>query len=509
MVAAGLRISRGRRLTQSARLYSVALVELGDWDDDADASDRPDGFASAPLPPHERAWRHPSEIGAAKWAASEPPLVIGRGLSVVTGTIGLVLAAGLLWAMLPAGGGSPSAVSSNTVRLGRDSFSTAPTTSRTANTGTGTVMATLVSTTVPEPSVPTRQPPATVVVSSASADAPTPAVALASASGPLAVTTAAAIGGASSLDVTLSSGQVVTAQVLMVDPSLHIAVLALPTDDVDMSWEVADAIADGDPVVVLGPNEAAATIVISDAGVTLDVEPAMVGEGALVLDASGRLVGLCTHGDRGVSLVAATDITQLAKKVDGMALTMPWLGVELADATGTVADAFAPSASDGSAGLTVTRVVDGGPAATAGLLVGDRLVTIDGVEIRTFADVVGVLSRHRPSDVIVIEIDRVDDRPAEDITSTSSPSTIATSTSTTSTSSTSTSSTTAPSMVTASTVTDSRTTVTTTATSVTTSAPTTTSTPPTSAPTTSVAPTIVPTSRLRFDVTLAVRPSAL
>ncbi len=84
-----------------------------EWDEEPD-------YPHAPLPAHERTWRHPSEQGATAWTRSEPPLVVGKGLSVATGTVGAVLAIGLLWLMVPhdnRGGGGLAEVSS-TVRVG-------------------------------------------------------------------------------------------------------------------------------------------------------------------------------------------------------------------------------------------------------------------------------------------------------------------------------------------------------------------------------------------------------
>ena len=69
-------------------------MSRSDWNDDE--QDNP-----APLPAHERAWRHPSEIGERAWVYSEPPLTIGRGLTAATGAIGGLLAMAVLWAMVP------------------------------------------------------------------------------------------------------------------------------------------------------------------------------------------------------------------------------------------------------------------------------------------------------------------------------------------------------------------------------------------------------------------------
>jgi len=94
-VSVATSVARGpRHPSTHSREYDLVLVERGEWDEEPE-------YPRAPLPAHERQWRHPSEQGAAAWTRSEPPLVVGRGLSVATGTVGAVLAIGLLWLMVP------------------------------------------------------------------------------------------------------------------------------------------------------------------------------------------------------------------------------------------------------------------------------------------------------------------------------------------------------------------------------------------------------------------------
>ncbi len=61
-------------------------------------------YPPAPLPAHERTWRHPSELGRSAWFHTEPPLTIGGGLLLTTSTIGGLLSLAVLWAMLPSAG---------------------------------------------------------------------------------------------------------------------------------------------------------------------------------------------------------------------------------------------------------------------------------------------------------------------------------------------------------------------------------------------------------------------
>lgn len=64
--------------------------------------ERPDDerYPRAPVPPHERTWRHPSEVGHAQWQRTEPPAVIGRGLLTSVCVLGSLIAIGVMWAVL-------------------------------------------------------------------------------------------------------------------------------------------------------------------------------------------------------------------------------------------------------------------------------------------------------------------------------------------------------------------------------------------------------------------------
>src|SRR5687767_3972895 len=62
-----------------------------------------------PLPPHERAWRHPSELGP---PPQEPTSTTGRVLIVTSATVSLLLVGLLVLTMTPGRSPSPIAVSS-------------------------------------------------------------------------------------------------------------------------------------------------------------------------------------------------------------------------------------------------------------------------------------------------------------------------------------------------------------------------------------------------------------
>jgi S1-C subfamily serine protease len=114
-----------------------------------------------------------------------------------------------------------------------------------------------------------------------------------------------------------------------------------------------------------------------DRRIVLDVRLARREEGGPVFDAAGRCLGMSTFGPRGkvIAIPAATIervVPQLAK--DGH-VARGWLGVALQAVA--VPDALRESA-DQSSGLMVMSVVENGPAAQAGVLAGDIILSVDG-----------------------------------------------------------------------------------------------------------------------------------
>ena len=66
-----------------------------------------------PLPPHERTWRHPSELAAEErqLLLSETPAASSKAFALTTGTLGLIAIAILLLTVTPSPGGQTVAVS--------------------------------------------------------------------------------------------------------------------------------------------------------------------------------------------------------------------------------------------------------------------------------------------------------------------------------------------------------------------------------------------------------------
>jgi len=120
-----------------------------------------------------------------------------------------------------------------------------------------------------------------------------------------------------------------------------------------------------------------------DRRIVLDIELAAREEGGPVFDAAGGCLGMSTFGPRGRVIVIphatlARVVPQLVKEGH---VSRGWLGVALHAVA--VPDALRESAEQ-SSGMMVMSVVDGGPAAQAGIVAGDIILSVDGISAHRF-----------------------------------------------------------------------------------------------------------------------------
>lgn len=120
-----------------------------------------------------------------------------------------------------------------------------------------------------------------------------------------------------------------------------------------------------------------------DRRIVLDLRLARREEGGPVFDAAGACLGMSTFGPRGqvIAIPTATieRIVPLLLK-DGR-IGRGWLGVALHAVA--VPDALRETAGE-SSGSMVMSVVEGGPAAQAGIVAGDIILSIDGTSTHRF-----------------------------------------------------------------------------------------------------------------------------
>lgn len=141
-----------------------------------------------------------------------------------------------------------------------------------------------------------------------------------------------------------------------------------------------------------------------DRRIVLDMRLGAAEEGGPVFDTAGAFLGMTTFGPRGqVLVIPAATIERIAAALlkDGR-VARGWLGVALRPVA--VPDALQTQAGQAS-GLMVMSIVDQGPAAKAGIVAGDIVLTVDGTptrRLRKLAMRLGPESIGRKADVRVI-----------------------------------------------------------------------------------------------------------
>lgn len=227
-----------------------------------------------PIPPHERTWRHPSEVAAQERTAisAEPSSAITRFFAITTGTLGLLAVGALLVSVTPRRQDAPSALGSTTsavvgiVAPDREGAETAG--QRAGST----------------PALAIRSTATTVLV-------PTDPVALATRVGPgrLAVVTRAAmpVWSDQPVPVRMPTGRLHTARMLWASTDVVVVELSAPAPSGGSHDVARRRPASSDQVVVMS----APPIVLDLA----DIASIDVPEGTAVVDTDGDLIGVCSH----------------------------------------------------------------------------------------------------------------------------------------------------------------------------------------------------------------------
>jgi hypothetical protein len=294
-------------------------VERNQWNDgDADDPDethnlnRPQ-LPPAPLPAHERTWRHPSEMGATTVQLSAPPQPsLSRKATVATVAVGVLLVAGAVRLMTPGTGAGPVAEGGTTLTFAATSVLAGATSLAASTDGPKvsdpsggqraplTVGSTLrVTTTVVEHITTGRVTPESVDLSHiGTLGDDTAAYALVLDTGRYLATTAAALGGLDSVDVHLPSGEIAPAKVVSTDGAIALLDLGGASATSAPHGTTPEP---GSTVTVGGPDGGALAVVgtTNEAGYPELTSGQPLHESGPVYDGDQVLIGLCTHDDVG------------------------------------------------------------------------------------------------------------------------------------------------------------------------------------------------------------------
>ena len=201
-------------------------------------------------------------------------------------------------------------------------------------------------------------------------------------------------------EIVAAGGSVLTAKIAGRDPSTNIAILR-PAESIASPSISAGEAPTGAVALAIGADgiggASARLGVVNLAGaewhssrgglidrrIVLDLRLARREEGGPVFDAAGACLGMSTFGPRGQVIVIPTAtierIVPLLLK-DGR-IARGWLGVALQAVE--VPDALRET-TDQSSGLMVMSVVEDGPAAEAGIVAGDIILSVDGTSTHRF-----------------------------------------------------------------------------------------------------------------------------
>ncbi|MEO5900828.1 MAG: PDZ domain-containing protein [Ilumatobacteraceae bacterium] len=422
-------------------------------------------YPGAPVPRHERIWRHPSEMGESMWQRTEPPLSIGRGLLVTSGAIGGLLALAVLWAMLPtnpgAGANAVTTEAALSLRASTSASVRASTTEAASELSAGgerTTIAGLTTVTRPTTTVRARVPeqprsvdetdasgtdvsPTDEPATDASAnDAPT--------ASPTGTVAAATAGPATTAVPTTTSKPVESTQATIavsLDSSAARSAIAVSVGNSPLVLTTASAVS---------PNEAV-TLSYSS-GQTTQAKVTMTWHGIAVLapdnaDAAAPFAPAAKPqtGDVVTLLSGAPTTASVTVAVDGSLQMDTWgtgevtegtpvvnsrgqlvglctrgggapklLTVDISSLRRAVAEMSGSSSSsawlgvqlntDPKGSLTINYVDPHGPAAQAGVIAGDTIVAVDGATMTSSSLLLDVFAAHRPDDEIAVTIQHAD-----------------------------------------------------------------------------------------------------
>ncbi len=213
------------------------------------------------------------------------------------------------------------------------------------------------------------------------------------------------VAGASEIRVQLADGRIADPEVVGFDPETDLALLKVNLGPVPaIPLGRSDQLRIGDVVLAIGnPYGLTKTVtqgIVSATGrgllqlmtfenfIQTDAAINEGNSGGALVNSLGQLVGINTAvlaqdvGTEGISFAIPVDLVRgvvEAIKRDGRVIR-GWVGLE--------PDELTPAESEGlglepNIGILLTRVIEGGPAADAGLRPGDVILTINGEEIRS------------------------------------------------------------------------------------------------------------------------------
>ena len=236
----------------------------------------------------------------------------------------------------------------------------------------------------------------------------------------LILTNAHVVGSASQVDVVFSDGSTIDGRVLGADELTDVAVVSIdPPGDMAVATLAEEAPAVGQQAIAMGSpfglEQTVTSGVVSAVGRPVDNPQGAVVEmiqtdapinpgnsGGALADRAGQVIGINTlifsqsgeNNGIGFAIPIQTALEVADRVVEGRPLERGYLGVS----TGP--------ASDGQPGAVVEDVVGGSPADDAGLQRGDRIVGVDGAELKDSLELAARIQSYEPGDAVELQVER-------------------------------------------------------------------------------------------------------
>jgi putative serine protease PepD len=387
-------------------------------DDDFETS-----YRGAPLPPDDRLWRHPSELSSSTAvgrgsSASQPKLWAIAG---VAGLVGATLALGVVAAV--------HGLDHTVERTAVERVPVSQAVIGVGGSGDEAGVADLTEQVAPAVVriVAARAPGGVDVVGSGFVYRDDGYV----------ITSARLLGPRPSVSVVLDDGTELEAEVIGVDPTSDVAVVKVDMGDlptavlgVDTAVRVGDAaVAIGAPVAFPGSPFVSVGVVSAvgqriDLGhgsvlhglIQTDVPVKATAPGGPLCDATGTVIGLSTSiaspdGDFGYAVAIELAMAAAHDLVEHGEVRHVWLGIEGGDLTAADRERLGVES-----GARVGSVVEGGPAAQAGLAIDDVIVAVDGRAVDAMSSLVVTLRVLDPGDTVTVDYVRAGTRHTVEVT---------------------------------------------------------------------------------------------
>jgi serine protease DegQ len=234
--------------------------------------------------------------------------------------------------------------------------------------------------------------------------------------------------GADLIEVTLSDSRRARAKVIGTDPDTDLAILKIQLERLPVIvWGNSDNLQVGDRVLAIGnPFGVGQTVtsgIVSALGrnqlgintfenfIQTDAAINPGNSGGALVDVNGALLGINTAiysrsgGNMGIGF--AIPVSTARQVLDGIIrngqVTRGWIGVEPTALTTELAQTFGVKQTQG---VIVTGVLQGAPAAKAGISPGDVLRSVNGHEIKTVGELLTQIASLVPGQKIKVEITR-------------------------------------------------------------------------------------------------------